>query len=319
MKKTTIVAAVILIALGIIILAGAWIMSGFDFSKFETVKYETRTYTVEADFRNMEIDADDMDVEFKPSDDGEFRLVCLQGEKTNCSAVVENGTLKVAYEDKGSWTDNFGISFKSPSMTLYLPEREYGDLSIVSDTGDVSIPEDFSFDRADIAVDTGDVVFGASVGGAVTLGTKTGAILFSGDAVGELSLNSGTGNIEIDTVSCAGDVSLSVDTGDARLTGLGCSSLSAKADTGNIRMKDCFAAESMTLRDGTGDISFDNCDAGEISAMVDTGDIKGTLASEKVFLTRADTGDINVPGTVTGGKCELTVGTGDIEISLVNG
>ena len=60
------------------------------------------------------------------------------------------------------------------------------------------------------------------------------------------------------------------------------------------------------------------CDAAEIFVETDTGDVKGSLLSEKVFIPKSDTGDIKVPKTVTGGRCEITTDTGDIKIELVD-
>lgn len=48
----------------------------------------------------------------------------------------------------------------------------------------------------------------------------------------------------------------------------------------------------------------------------DTGDITGTLLTEKVFAAKADTGDVDVPKTATGGKCEIITNTGDIQIKV---
>lgn len=47
-----------------------------------------------------------------------------------------------------------------------------------------------------------------------------------------------------------------------------------------------------------------------------TGDVTGTLLSEKVFITETGTGSVNVPKTVTGGKCEIKTSTGDIQIEI---
>ncbi len=46
------------------------------------------------------------------------------------------------------------------------------------------------------------------------------------------------------------------------------------------------------------------------------GDVKGTLLSEKAFFAESDTGDIDVPKTNVGGRCEITTDTGDIQIQI---
>ena len=59
---------------------------------------------------------------------------------------------------------------------------------------------------------------------------------------------------------------------------------------------------------------FKDIDAATIVARTDTGDIEGTILSDKVFMAKADTGDVKVPESLTGGACKLTTDTGDITI-----
>ena len=66
----------------------------------------------------------------------------------------------------------------------------------------------------------------------------------------------------------------------------------------------------------TGDITFDKCDASDIYIKTSTGDVKGTLLTEKVFYTQTSTGNIDVPKTVNGGRCEITTSTGNIKINI---
>ena len=37
---------------------------------------------------------------------------------------------------------------------------------------------------------------------------------------------------------------------------------------------------------------------------------------EKVFLVQTDTGNVDVPRSVTGGACEITTDTGDVRITV---
>jgi len=40
------------------------------------------------------------------------------------------------------------------------------------------------------------------------------------------------------------------------------------------------------------------------------------LLTDKVFITKTDTGSINVPDSITGGRCEIKTDTGDIKITV---
>ena len=76
------------------------------------------------------------------------------------------------------------------------------------------------------------------------------------------------------------------------------------------------AAAAFNIKSDTGSVTFNDSDAAEICIITNTGDVNGTLLSEKVFLIETDTGDVNVPKSITGGRCEITTDTGDIDISI---
>ena len=108
---------------------------------------------------------------------------------------------------------------------------------------------------------------------------------------------------------------ISATTGHVQLEKITCESMNAKVSTGDITMKNVIANKSMALRTSTGDVKFEQCDAPEISIKVSTGDVKGSVLTEKIFIAKTSTGKIKVPKSVTGGRCEITTSTGDIEIN----
>lgn len=77
------------------------------------------------------------------------------------------------------------------------------------------------------------------------------------------------------------------------------------------------ASGAFSIERSTGDVEFDGSDADEITVKTSTGDVRGTLKSEKVFLTDTSTGWINVPKTTSGGRCEITTSTGNIDIAIL--
>lgn len=83
-----------------------------------------------------------------------------------------------------------------------------------------------------------------------------------------------------------------------------------------MTLKNVIAAETFSIERSTGKVRFDGCDAAEILVKTGTGDVKGTLLSEKIFIARSNTGRVDVPQTVTGGRCEIITSTGDIEIHI---
>ena len=315
MKKGLLITAAVFVAIGVALLAVAYFLSGRDLTKLSGIKYETNTYTVESDFNDISIITAETDVVFKPSEDGKFSAVCVEKEKVRHTFSVEDGVLKISVDDQREWFDHF-LFHKSLVMTVYLPLSNYGSLKIEQTTGDVEIPETFSFTNVDITASTGDVIYSAAATETVKIKTSTADIKVNGINAGNVDLSVSTGDIIAENICCEKTLSVKVSTGDATLSDITCLDLVSTGSTGDITMKNVVASGSINIERSTGDVVFDSCDAASITVRASTGDVSGTLKSEKVFITKTSTGRINVPKTTTGGLCEITTSTGDIDIKI---
>ena len=315
-KRIFILIAVVLTVAGIALFAGALIASGFDISKLGTDKYETNTYTVQEEFDKIEISTKETDVIFKPSEDGQFSAVCVERKNAKHTLTVSDGTLKISVTDTRKWYEHISLFSKSLTMTVYLPQQSYESLTVDSSTGDVSIPDNFTFGSIMLTESTGDAECFASVERNLSIKTTTGDIRVSGVSAQNISLSVSTGKIKLENSSCTGKVTVNVSVGKTTVSGLTCESLESEGSTGDLTLKNATASGSMDLKRSTGDITFENCDAGQISVKTSTGNIEGTLLTEKIFTAKTSTGKVDVPSTANGGKCELTTTTGKIYIKL---
>ena len=322
MKKATkvwLITAAALVLIGCVLFAGVAALLKWDFTKLATVQYETNTYEISEAFDCISINSDTADTQFVFSETGKCEVVCFDEENLRHSVSVEDGTLIIELIDARSGFDyvrHIGINIGSPRITVYLPKTEYASLLIRESTGDVQIPQDFIFRDVDIHLSTGDVDFSASVSDTLKIRTSTGQIHAQNLSAGELDLTASTGHVTVSGVSCEGDVRVKVTTGKVNLTDLACKNVITSGNTGDIFMKNVLASETFSIERSTGDVAFDACDAAEIFVTTDTGDVSGTLRSDKVFLTQTDTGDVDVPQSLTGGRCEITTDTGDIRLRL---
>lgn len=315
-KVWLIVAAVFVLA-GSILFTEVMTVLNWDFSKLSTVKYETNTYTVSEEFTHVSVAADTTaDVTFAVAEDNAVTVVCYEEVGAEHTVGVENGMLMVNRKGTRKWYQHIGIHFRSPRITVYLPAGTYGTLMVQTSTGDVSVPADFAFDCVDIAVSTGHVTCGASATQTMKIQTTTGHIRLSDLSAGSLALTVSTGRIDASAVTCDGDASVAVSTGKAHLTDVTCRNLSSSGSTGDLTLKNVIATEAFTITRSTGDVTFDACDAASLTVTTDTGNIKGSLLTEKVFITHTDTGRVDVPESTEGGKCKLTTDTGDIKITV---
>ena len=279
MKKSTkiwLITATSLVALGCIMFSVAMTKIHWDFTKLSTVKYETNTYEVTDDFNSISMLTDTADILFVQSDDKICKVVCYEMSDMKHTTTVQNNTLTINVTDEREWYDHIGITLGSPKITVYLPKTEYDSLAIKEDTGDIEVPKDFKFGSIDIATSTGDIT--------------------------------------VSGVTCEGDLKINVSTGKVNLTDIKCKSLISDGSTGDFSLKNVIATEKFSIERSTGDVKFDDCDATEIWVKTDTGDVTGNLLSEKIFITQTSTGDVLVPKSTNGGKCEITTSTGDIHL-----
>ncbi len=319
MKKTAkawLIAAASLVIIGCILLAAAMSVTGRDRSKLSTVRYETNTHEITEAFSALSLTTDTADIVFALSADGKCRVECYEEEHAKHSVSVENSTLTVSINDQRSWDEYIGFTFDSPKITVYLPDAEYGALVIQESTGRVEIPEEFTFESVDISASTGSVDLGASARDAVRIGTSTGDIRVENISAGSLELSVSTGEVTVSGVKCSGDITVSVSTGKAQLSDASCQSVISTGTTGDIYLENVIAADKLSIKRSTGNVSFDGSDAAEIIVRTDTGNITGSLLTDKVFIAASDTGSVEVPRTVTGGRCEIDTDTGNIKIEI---
>ena len=229
------------------------------------------------------------------------------------------------------------IDIDGSTGSVYVKDVSCGSLSIDVSTGNVSLNNVECNSKVEIGVSTGRVqIDNVSLGslktegdtgnfsaqnitsiGNISVKRDTGKVNIQGATVGgDLIAETDTGDISLGTVACAGDLNITVSTGKTNLGGVSCKNLITRGSTGWIDMVDVVASGSFNIERSTGDVTFTRCDASEITVLTDTGDVRGTLLSEKIFFYDTDTGDVDLPETMTGGKCKITTDTGDIVISI---
>lgn len=281
MKKSTkkwLITATILSLAGCIMFGGIMSMFKWNFKKLSTVSYETNEYEIEKEFRNISITTDTANITLEPSKDAKTRVVCFEESKMKHLVEVQNDTLEIKAINDKEWYDYINIDFQSPKITLYLNEAEYSTLAVKVTTGKIEIKNGADFTSIDASVTTGDV--------------------------------------NITSVTCSGDVKIETTTGGAKITDMKCKSFIRSGSTGKTLLKNVIASEKISINKSTGNVVFDKCDAAEIAVKTTTGSVKGSFVSDKVFNVSTSTGKIDVPKTVTGGKCEIKTTTGNILISI---
>ena len=281
-----------------------------------SMNYVTNIHQVNEEFNNISIKTDTADIAFVPSDDGRCRVACYEDTKISHSVEVQNGTLSVNAINNKKWYDYIGVNINSPKITVYLPEAEYSSLTIEASTGDIEIPEDFSFNSIDVSLSTGNVKCYASATKTIKIATSTGDVYAESISAGSLDITVSTGKVIVSSVTCEGDLTIGVSTGKTYLTDIACKNLTSTGSTGDVSLKNVISTEKISVERSTGDVTFERSDAAELFIKTSTGDVEGDLLTEKIFITKTNTGRANVPNSIVGGRCEITTTTGDIKISI---
>ena len=315
MNKKMIITASALIVGGVALIAAALLTSGKDMFNSGAQSYESKAYPVTEGFSDISIETDVADIIFKTSDDG-AKVVCDENAQTKYKAAVEDGTLRISSEYDRPWYSFIGWFRGDPKVTVYLPAKDYGALTVDSATGDVSIPAGLMFSDISVTGDTGRVDCESGSSGALKIELSTGDIRLGAISADSVELNVTTGGINVGAVKCKGDMTIGVSTGEAYLTDVRCGSLTTTGSTGDITLNKVAVSGALDIERSTGDVRFENCGAGSIRVKTSTGDVTGTLSSPMVFTTKTSTGDVSVPDSASGGKCEITTTTGDIQIKL---
>ena len=314
--KTGLLGAAFLVVLGLLVFAAAMTACGWDLTRLSTVAYTVNTHEIDEPFADIAVHAGTADVTFAPSADGGCRVVCQEPTDRTHVVTVRDGALTVTVQDTRKWYDFIGIDWGRSTVTVYLPQTVYGALSVRTSTGDITLPQDFTFDSVELTASTGDILCQASAEGAVRLKAGTGDVCAENLTAAGLELSVSTGGVKADGVVCAGDVQVKTSTGKAELTDVQCQNLLTEGGTGDIRLQNVLAAERIFAERSTGSVTFDGCDAAEISVKTDTGDVTGTLLTGKNFVIETDTGKIDVPENADGGLCTVTTDTGDIHLKI---
>ena len=300
MKKRTIwiIIALCCVIIGTIIFVSGMSKIDWDFKKLGSYNFETNAYEIVDEFNKIEINAKTANINFQLAEDGECKVVCYENKKEKHLTSVDNGVLKINYTNEKRWYDYLHILSNSPKITVYLPDLDNITLTIKVSTGDVKLPSDFTFESISISGSTCHVKCFAS-------------------SINQTKIHVSTGDIIIENAT-AKNYDLHVSTGYAKITNVNCENIVSTGSTGDIKLNNVIASEKISIERSTGKVKFYRCDANELKIITSTGDVEGTLLSDKVFIVKSSTGDIDVPSSITGGRCEITTSTGDIEVRVVN-
>ncbi len=328
------------IAAGAVLLIATLLVFRFDFSRLNTTGDQSaQTYNVAEPFDSLDVQTSASDIRLRPSEDGACRVVCVENDTVSHSVTVENGTLYIRAADVRDWKRHIGIywgGMAELSVTVYLPESQYGSLRLKSTSGDIDVADGFAFAQAGLESTSGEIAFTGAVDDELTAGTTSGSVEIMDAACGALTVSSTSGDVTLRDLSAArvtagttsgevellnaeltGMLTLSSVSGDQSLENVSADSLSASATSGEFTARALFVRGALAVGTTSGDICLAGCDGGSLELESTSGSVTGSLTSTNIFSARSKSGEIDVPPSVTdAGLCEITTTSGDIDFTV---
>ncbi|MBQ4157942.1 MAG: DUF4097 family beta strand repeat protein [Clostridia bacterium] len=289
--------ALILFMTGLVLTGIAFAWADFSLENLSGQKIIENTYEPEGEFDKIAISILNADVIFAHAEDHKTRVEIREIEKIHHYVQISDNSLQITSNDTRKWTDRLNFGMVQTSVTVYLPEDFYESAFVMTLTGDISVPDGFSFGNLDLC-------------------TSTGKLSVKGVDSESMNIDGTTGRIILTDIDIQGEFNAHMTTGDVSMKGVKAKNMTVSTTTGDVIMTDVAAEELMSVKVTTGDISFRRCDAGEAYLKATTGDIEGAFLTEKKFEAKATTGHVSVPNTQSGGLCQATTTTGHIDISI---
>lgn len=315
-KKVAIIAAGVMIAVGLSVSIGAAVSMNFDVDKINTLSFETNTYRIDEEISDISVNGAECDIRLIPSEDGICKVVCYESDKISHTVGVENNKLIVERHDNRKWYEHIGVYWGNMEIAIYLPQGEYDKLYAKNLSGDIIIPENFAFSSAEIRSTSGDVSFEAAVNEELSAKTTSGEVYIGNTALNKLTAVSTSGNVTVENVTSQGTFEVKAVSGDIDLSGVRCQRISVSTTSGEVDFSDTITTDGIRAESVSGNVEFYKCDASSLWIKTGSGDVSGTLLTEKRFLTDTSSGDVDVPRTASGGKCEITTTSGNIEFEI---
>lgn len=279
-------------------------------------QYRTITHERTEKFSNISINTKESDIILAPSGDERCRITLY--ERPNAPHVVtrKDGRLSIDLCDNRKWYQRLFSFGNHGKITVFLPKSQYGSISINLDAGNVETSGKLSFEGADVSVNSGNIKLDASVSGEAKLNTKSGNIKLDKANIGTLDAVIEKGHLTVNDITVSGDFNTNLDNGVMQLSNVTCKNLNSNTEKGPVSLRNVIATDNLSINVSNGGILFDGCDSSEIYAQIKRGDVSGSLLSDKIFITNVKRGKANLPKTVEGGRCMISVGVGKVEINI---
>lgn len=329
-KRTALLVAAAMLAVGLALMAVALPLGDFDRTVLEGTGVVTGTqdgtsitifgvgttttnvYTIDQYFYNIHIEGAECDIRLVPSEDGTCTVRCTEPEKLVHKVEVTDGTLTIKRTDLRPWYLRVGPILGEISVEVHLPADRYEELYLSNASGGIDVPAQFSFAEANVESVSGDLSFLASADYELLAQTVSGDLTLSGVTAGNVTAATTSGDLTLSDLTVDAALRAATTSGRLSLTDTVCETLTTENVSGETRLTRVLAHVKMDLESVSGQIRLEGSDSDALDISTVSGDVTGYLNSDKIFHTETTSGSVLVPNSASGGPCRVETTSGNI-------
>ena len=244
--------------------------------------------------------AKDMAVNIQSSSDDVCHISYFDSDEVTHQIFVQDGSLVMTCTDERTFGSDIGFG-DDPYIVVELPSKRYREISLISDSGQISISQSVRCSSLDVTENSGRLFVSNVDADEMNVTTESGSVSMATVVAKNLIFEGKSGDLSVINVD-ADTVSFSV--GDGRFEGYNIVA-SGKASYTSVR----------------GDMLIDGCDGALMEFDSQKGDVQLSLFKPKKIEAVSQNGKTELPEqTVTStGSCVVNTDSGDITIKYVEG
>jgi len=243
------------------------------------------------------------DVILKVSPDKGCHVEIYDVDTSRHEAEVKNGTLILEGEavSHSNFIGLFSLfsSRKACTVTISLPAGSYDSLDLATVSGDVKIPDDFSF--------TGDV----------EITTTSGDVDMEPESCSDVEITTVSGDLELEDMICK-SLRVMTTSGDLRLENVEAIRMILDTTSGDVAL-DRTVTDTLEAQTVSGDVTLEKIDTETAEIETVSGDVKGTLRRDMDVTAKTTSGTVRVPDGGSEGTCRVETVSGDIFLQVNKG
>ena len=299
--KTTRNIFLFLLAVGILICIAGLAMANFDPARLQTGgPFSLQSFSTTEKVTSLSIDVNEAEVRLVRAEEdvSEFSVSYEENAVVKFVPEYKEGVFSLTSVEVEWYRRFFSLTFKTPLVTVRLPEESYEHFSVKTRNGALSSESELSAKSAYLATSNGKIsVRNLTLTGNLTAESSNGAMLLSNISASSITAKTSNGKFETDLLTAA-DIYL-------------------KTSNGKIDAQTLLAANSIVLKTSNGAMLLSNISASSITAKTSNGKFETDLLTAADIYLKTSNGKIDAQTLLAANSIVLKTSNGAINATVV--